>query len=72
MENNCDCGSVFLDSENNVELCNCVFDIYKVLKNATVEILQCPKCGKVSIGWYQQSNTEDITDIFYSDSYELN
>lgn len=30
------------------------------LKNVTVEILQCKVCGKVSIGWYRQNNTEEI------------
>lgn len=32
------------------------------LKNVTVEILQCKVCGKVSIGWYLQENTEEVDD----------
>lgn len=31
----------------------CCFELYKRLKNVTIEILQCPECGKVSIGWYR-------------------
>lgn len=30
------------------------------LKNVTIEILECKVCGKVSIGWYRQENTEEI------------
>lgn len=30
------------------------------LKNVTVEILECPKCGETSVGWYRQPNTEEI------------
>lgn len=30
------------------------------LKNVTVEILECPKCGETSVGWYRQANTEEI------------
>jgi hypothetical protein len=28
--------------------------------NVTVEVLTCPVCGSVSIGWIPQENTEDI------------
>ena len=30
------------------------------LKNVTVQILRCRKCGHVSIGWYRQANTEEV------------
>lgn len=48
------------DGEN--ELSACAFQLEQRLRNVTVEILRCPKCGNVSIGWYKQENTEDITD----------
>lgn len=30
------------------------------LKNVTIQILRCKTCGKVSIGWYRQENTEEV------------
>lgn len=40
----------------------CMFELTQKLRNVTVEILTCPKCGNVSIGWYMQEDTEDITE----------
>ena len=72
MGNKCDCDSVFLDNENKTELCGCEFEIDKVLKNVTVEVLRCSKCGKISIGWYRQKDTEDVTDNFYNENFISN
>lgn len=38
----------------------CQFKLHEIHKNVTVEILRCPKCGELSIGWKRQDNTEDI------------
>ena len=38
----------------------CQFELYEIHKNVTVEILRCPKCGEISIGWKRQADTEDI------------
>ena len=38
----------------------CQYKLSEIHKNVTVEILKCPKCGAVSIGWYRQDDTEDI------------
>ena len=38
----------------------CHFKLCEIHKNVTVEILRCPKCGEVSIGWKRQENIEDI------------
>lgn len=38
----------------------CQYILTEIHKNVTVEVLKCPKCGDVSIGWYKQDNTEDI------------
>ena len=32
------------------------------LKNVTVQVLRCKKCGHVSIGWYRQPDTEEVGD----------
>ena len=39
------------------------FVLEQRLRNVTIEILCCQECGEVSIGWYRQEDTEDITDI---------
>lgn len=36
------------------------FKVTQKLRNVTIEILQCKKCGAVSIGWYRQENTEEV------------
>lgn len=44
----------------NAELDPCQYQVAEIHKNVTVEVLKCPKCGAVEIGWYRQENTEDI------------
>ena len=39
----------------------CQYELTEKYKNVTVEILTCPKCGDVSVGWYKQDNTEEIS-----------
>jgi hypothetical protein len=38
----------------------CQYKLAEIHKNVTVEVLKCPKCGAVSIGWHRQEDTEDI------------
>jgi len=38
------------------------YALVQKLKNVTIEILQCEICGKLSIGWYRQENTEEVDD----------
>ena len=38
-----------------------IFKLTQRLRNVTVEILESDD-GEVSIGWYRQDDTEDITD----------
>ena len=45
-------------SKSLIEPCN--FQLTDKLANVTVEILTCPTCGKVSIGWYRQEDTVDL------------
>ena len=49
--------SVYLGG-NKVDPCK--FELYEIYENVTVEILRCPVCGEISIGWKRQDNTEDI------------
>lgn len=38
----------------------CQYKVAEIHKNVTVEILKCPKCGCISVGWKRQEDTEDI------------
>lgn len=49
-----------------IDVSSCAYELHQRLKNVTVEILRCPKCGRTSIGWYMQENTEDITEGDYN------
>ena len=63
----CSHGNVVIKPDGVHTLVPCVFELEQRLKNVTVEILTCPKCGKTSIGWYRQDNTEDVTEGFFDD-----
>ena len=62
MENKCSHGNIVIKPDGEHVLEPCMFVLEQRLKNVTVEILTCPKCGHVSIGWYRQEDTEDITE----------
>ena len=62
---------IFLDPEMTKELCVCTYELEKILKNVTIEILRCPQCGRTSIGWYCQDDTEDITNTFHNGDTEF-
>ena len=44
------------------ELDTCNFEEVGVYKNVTVQILRCKDCGRISIGWLRQDNTEEVYD----------
>ena len=39
------------------ELSPHMFKVKQILHNVTVEILECERCGAISIGWYRQAST---------------
>lgn len=41
------------------ELDPCMYETVQKLRNVTVEILRCKKCGQIEISWYRQDNTEE-------------
>lgn len=43
-------------------LCPCNYVVDQIVKNATIEILKCRKCGHCSPSWTMQSDSIDITD----------
>ena len=58
----CSRGGITSRPDGIHELDACLFQLKQKLRNVTIEILECPVCGDVSIGWYRQENTEDITE----------
>ncbi len=42
------------------ELDPCVYADKQVLRNVMVTVSQCIRCGRVSIEWERQSNTEEV------------
>ena len=61
MSNDCENGyRVTLPDGNELE--PCFFELDEVIHNCTVEILRCPKCGKISIGWYPEGSYENEDD----------
>lgn len=64
---NCNHGEVTIKPDGVHVLSPHKFHLERRLKNVTVEILKCPDCGEVSIGWIPQADTEDITEEGDSD-----
>jgi hypothetical protein len=54
-------GTVFKPDGVN-ELDPCRYEVVARLKNVTVEVLRCKRCGHVEISWKKQDNTEEILD----------
>ena len=46
------------DGENELEACDYV-EISR-LKNVTISILKCRRCGRIDVAWERQENTEEI------------
>lgn len=44
------------------ELSPHAYKLTQRLRNVTVEVLTCETCGDVSVAWYRQEDTEDITN----------
>lgn len=37
----------------------CDYELIQKVRNVTVEVLKCKKCGHVEILWFRQENTEE-------------
>lgn len=44
------------------ELDPCLYKEVMKLKNVTIQILRCERCGHYTIGWTRQPDTEEIED----------
>ncbi len=44
------------------ELSPHAYKLTQKLRNVTVEVLTCETCGDVSVAWYRQEDTEEVTD----------
>lgn len=56
----CNNGNIVFKPDGIHELSPHVFKLDQKLRNVTIEILKCEKCGEISIGWYRQEDTEEI------------
>lgn len=45
------------------ELDPCIYQDVQILKNVTVVISRCIRCGHMSFGWMEQDNTELVLDL---------
>jgi hypothetical protein len=45
------------------ELDPCIYQDVQIIKNATVIVSQCVKCGHVTVGWKLQENSEVVLDL---------
>lgn len=48
------------DGENELDACEYV-EISR-LKNVTISILKCRRCGRISVGWMRQEDTEEVEE----------
>lgn len=58
--NTCSFGNVTICPDGKHALSPHKFVEEITLRNVTVQVLCCEKCGKVSIGWTRQDNTEEV------------
>lgn len=58
--NECQFPDSFDFNIGGVQVDPCSFEEVETLKNVTVQILRCRKCGKVTVGWMRQDNTEEV------------
>lgn len=59
---------IYLDSDFNIELDPDIWVVKQIIKNVTIEIEENTRTKEIKIGWYKQSNSEEIDDI--EDFYE--
>ena len=53
--------SVRPDGEH--ELDPCIYQDIQILRNVTVVVSRCIRCGHMSFGWREQENTEVVLDL---------
>ena len=53
--------SVRPDGEH--ELDPCIYQDIQILRNVTVVVSRCIRCGYMSFGWREQENTEVVLDL---------
>lgn len=38
----------------------CIYEVTETIRNVTVEILRCKRCGHIEISWRSQDDTERV------------
>ena len=56
----------YIGPHGEYELEAVTLELVAIYKNVTVELLKNPETGEISIGWYNQDDTEEIdAEEFY-------
>lgn len=45
------------------ELDPCIYEDVQIIKNVTVIVSRCMRCGNVVIGWKLQDNSEEVLNL---------
>lgn len=53
-------GIAAIKPDGEHELDPCEFDDVQVVRNVTVIVSRCTRCGRVSISWVRQPDSEDV------------
>jgi hypothetical protein len=59
----CQCNGFIIKPDGLHELTPCKFKETGIYKNVVIQILECPKCGNVSIGWYKTKDTVECKSL---------
>ena len=54
---------IVIKPDGKNELDPCVYETVSVLRNVTVEILKCKRCGHMEIAWRRQEDTEEVDEV---------
>lgn len=61
MEKKCRDNGIVIKPDGIHELDPCVYEEIQRLKNVTVSVLRCKRCGHIEITWYRQEDTEECS-----------
>lgn len=56
----CSFGNIVIKPDGIHDLDACDFKVVEKLRNVTIEVIRCEKCGHEEISWYRQEDTEEV------------
>ena len=64
-------GIAAVKSDGEHELDPCVFEDVQIVRNVTVFVSRCARCGRISVSWQRQSDSEDVDpEDYYPEAAE--